>query len=110
MKKKEILGCRLRAYETLEKKLKALPLLAQGSVFVKEPPPGALRATGSYVWTRKVNNKTVTKALSKEQYEVLKEAIDANREVENTLRKMRTISQDSILKFLPDSPGKRKLK
>ena len=55
-----------------------------------------------------MKNKTITKALSKEQYEVLKEAIEANREVENILRQMRTIAQEAILKSLPDSPGKRK--
>ena len=54
-----------------------------------------------------MKNKTITKALSKEQYEALKEGIEANREVENILRQMRTIAQEAILKSLPDSPGKR---
>jgi len=108
MKQKAILAQRAQSYEQLQKQLHRLPLLAQGNVFAINTPPGAPRASTHYMWTRKVNNKTITKALSKEQYEVLKEAIEANREVENILRQMRTIAQEAILKSLPDSPGKRK--
>ena len=108
MKQKAILAQRAQSYEQLQKQLHRLPLLAQGNVFAIDTPPGAPRAATHYMWTRKVKNKTITKALSKEQNEVLKEAIEANREVENILRQMRTIAQEAILKSLPDSRGKRK--
>jgi len=108
--KKKILAQRPKEFEPLEKQLHSLPLLAQGSVFAIAPPPGAPRASTHYTWTRKVNNKTVTKALSKDQYEALKKAIRANRQVEKTLRRMRSISQDAILEPLSDSNRKPKSK
>jgi hypothetical protein len=108
MKKNRILTQRPKEFEQLEKQLHSLPLLAQGSVFAIAPPPGAPRASTHYTWTRKINNKTVTKALSKDQYQALKKAIEANRQVEKTLRRMRSISQDAILEPMPDSNGKPK--
>jgi hypothetical protein len=107
-KKKSILAERAGVYQDLEKQLRSLPLLAQGNVFSVPPPAEATRASTRYTWTRKVNNKTVTKALSREQYEALGEAIEANRQLERILREMREISQDAIMKSLPDSPGKRR--
>ncbi len=110
MRKSRILAHRAKEYRELEKQLQALPLLAQGNVFAFEPSAGAPRARTYYTWTRKVKNKTLTKALSQAQYKVLKEAIEANREVEQTLRRLRELSQDAILETLPDSPGKRRTK
>jgi hypothetical protein len=49
-------------------------------------------------------------ALSKEQYEAIKAAIEANKKVGVTLRKMRALSQETILSVLPDSPGKQRKK
>ena len=110
MKKPRILGHRAKEYRELEKKLHGLPLVAQGNVFAFEPSATAPRACTYYTWTRKVNNRTATKALSQAQYKVMKEAIEANREVERILRRLRELSQDAILESLPDSPGRRKSK
>jgi len=107
MKKKKILGEQADEYLRLQKQLRNVPLLAQGNVFATEPPPQAPRARTHYKWTRKVCAKTVSETLSKEQYVAMKAAIEANRFVENALNRMRQISQDSILKTLPDSPRKR---
>jgi len=63
-----------------------------------------------YKWTRKLEGKIVTETLSKEQYEAIKDAIDANRQIEETLRRMRRLSQDTILHALPASNGKRRRK
>ena len=106
MKKNDILGSGRADYLKLQKQLSGHPLLAQGNVFSIDPPSKNSRAAIRYIWTRKVNGKTVTKALSKEQYEAMKNAIEANRKVEDALRKMRDISQSAILESLPDSPGK----
>ena len=107
MKKRDILAGRAGEYQELQKQLRSLSLLAQGSVFAIEPPPDAPRANTHYKWTRKVRAKTVSVTLSSEQYEALKSAIAANRRVEKILARMRQISQDAILKALPDSPGKQ---
>jgi len=110
MKKNDILGKHARQYERLQKSLRDLPLFAQGNVYAIDPPPTATRASTYYKWTRKIEGKTVTETLSKEQYEAIKDAIDANRQIEETLRRMRKLSQDAILQALPDSPGKRRRK
>ena len=106
MKKKDILAEHADEYLRLQKQLRNVPLLAQGNVFATEPPPQAPRARTRYKWTRKLRGKTVSETLSKEQYEVLNSAIAANRQVEDVLKRMRKISQNSILRTLPDSPGK----
>jgi len=110
MKKKGILAERVDEYQKLQKQLCSPSLLAQGSVFAIEPQPDAPRANTHYKWTRKVRGKTVSVTLSSEQYEALKDAITANRRVETVLTRMRQISQDAILKTLPDSPGKQAAK
>jgi len=96
-----------KEYERLQRKLNALPLLAQGSVFAIEPAADAPRAQTRYMWTRKVKAKTVTKALSRDQYEALKQAIEANRQVEAALRRMREISQEAIVKPTENSSTRR---
>ena len=96
-----------REYQRLTKQLEHLPLLAQGSVFQIDPLPDAPRATTRYMWTRKVKAKTVTKALSKEQYEQLKIALEANRKVESVLKRMREIGQEAIVS--PSATARRKL-
>jgi len=110
MNKDDILGKRARQYERLQQSLRDLPLLAQGNVYAIDPPATAPRASTHYKWTRKLDGKTVTEALSKEQYEVLHSAIEANRQLEDTLRRIRNLAQDAILQTLPDSPGKRRRK
>ena len=110
MKRNTILGTDAQEYEQLQKRLRHLPLLAQGNVFAIAPPEDAPRASTHYKWTRKVKAKTVTEALSKEQFEALNEAIEANKQVEETLRRMRDLAQNAILRTLPQSPGKRSKK
>ena len=61
----------------------------------------------SYPWTRKVKGKTVCVALSKEQYEWLKQAIDNWREVQDILRQMQRLSREELFACLPN-PKRRK--
>ena len=110
MRKKILQGKQADRHRRLQRQLRRLRLLAQGSVFKIDPSPQAPRASRRYMWTRKVNNKTVTNALSAQQYEVLKEAIEANREIEDVLHRTREISQQAILQRLADSPRKRRRK
>ena len=107
MKKNDILAEQAAEYLRLQKQLRNVPLLAKGNVFATEPPPHAPRARTHYKWTRKLQGKTVSKTLGQEQYEAFKAAIEANRLIEDILDRMRQISQNSILKALPDSPRQR---
>ena len=54
-----------------------------------------------YLWTCKVAGKTQCHALSRDQYEVLKRFIAANRKLERTLARMRALSLETVLKTLP---------
>ena len=55
-----------------------------------------------YQWTRKERGKTVSVALSKEQYEQMKGAIAAWRDVQAILKRMEQISRILIFATTPD--------
>ena len=55
------------------------------------------------MWTRKVGGKTVTVALSPQQFRTFRRAINANRRLERTLKSMRELSQIALTKSLPGS-------
>ena len=95
------------AYAQLRRQLRHRPFLAQGSAFQFDPPASAPRAQRRYMWTRKVKNKTVTCALSQEQYELMRAAISANRHLEETLQRIRELSQNAILNLQPETPRKQ---
>lgn len=54
-----------------------------------------------YLWTGKQKGRTVCYALSKEQYQVAQQAIQANRRVLDTLGQMQAITLQQILKKVP---------
>jgi hypothetical protein len=54
-----------------------------------------------YLWTGKQHGKTVCHALSKNQFDVAKEAIAANRRVQAALGKLQAITLEKILKKVP---------
>jgi hypothetical protein len=60
-----------------------------------------------YLWTRKLKGKTLSIAISEQQYTELKQAIANHRKLEQTLAKMRSLSEKMI--FLRQ-PGVRKRK
>ena len=75
--------------------------------YVQNRGPGAGGAC--YPWTRKVKGKTVCVALSKEQYEWLKQAIANWRTVQKTLRQMQRLSREELFKSLPGPKRRKKL-
>lgn len=54
-----------------------------------------------YMWTCKVAGKTVCHALSRPQYQVLKQLIAANRKIQATLARMQALTLQTILKNVP---------
>src|ERR1035437_79915 len=58
----------------------------------------------SYQWPRKVKAKTVSVALSQEQYEALKEAIDTWHQTQEILQRMQALSRHVIFEMLPNPP------
>ena len=67
----------------------------------------AAGASPAYPWTRKVKGKTVCVALSREQYQWLKQAIANWRKVQDILRQMQRLSREELFESLP-GPNRRK--
>jgi hypothetical protein len=91
----------LKQYSALQSALHELPWLLNGSVMKIVPRSNSPNAHTTYTWTRKINAKTVTVALSKEQYRAFREAIEANRRLEKILKQMRKLSEKVLLETLP---------
>lgn len=94
-----------KEYARLRKGLVAVGWISQG--YVQDRGPGA--GGPCYQWTRKVRGKTVSVALSKEQYEALREAIAGWREVQTTLDRMQKLTRQRIFGTLPDTRRRKPL-
>ena len=89
-------------FETLRAQLGELDWLCQGSLI--HAPPGAWR------WTRKREGKTVTLAVSLAQTQLLRRAIAQQRQAEGLLAQMRALSEEYVLRSVPDVRRRRKRK
>jgi hypothetical protein len=92
-------------YAKLRSQLAQVGWISQG--YVQDRGPGA--GGPCYQWTRKVKAKTVSVALSKEQYEALREAINNWKELERILRQMQLLSRKMIFESLPNPPRRKRL-
>lgn len=94
------------AYRRLRDQLANVGWVALGSVLERKlPGQGGPR----YQWSRRVKGKTVTVALSAEQFAWLKRAIKNQREIWDTLDKMHRITLDFMWKHLPNAPRRKRL-
>ena len=59
--------------------------------------------------TRKVRGKTVSVALSREQYEWLRTAIANWREAQHTLKEMQRLSREVLFTTVPHPPRRKRL-
>src|SRR6266487_3374859 len=75
--------------------------------YVQDRGPGA--GGPCYQWTRKVKGKTVSVALSREQYEWLRQAITNWRTVQQTLREMQRLSRQVLFATVPNPPRRERL-
>ena len=96
-------AARRKKYEALAEQLRGLGWISQG--YVQDRGPGA--GGPCYQWTRKVGGKTVSVALSQEQYQWLKEAIDNWRSLQAVLREMQLLSRAELFETIP-GPKRRK--
>lgn len=90
-------------YAQLRDRLAQTGWISEG--YVQDRGPGA--GGPCYQWTRKVKGKTVSVALSKEQFEWLREAIAQWREVQATLKEMQRLSRQVLFETVPN-PRRRK--
>src|SRR5579863_3389127 len=95
----------LPPYRRLQRQLARLGYLSQGSVFERGPGQQGSR----YVWTRKVKAKTVTVALSPEQYRWLLQAVANQRQLEKIIRQMQTLSRQTLFENVPGVARRKRL-
>jgi hypothetical protein len=75
--------------------------------YAQDRGPGA--GGPCYQWTRKVRNKTVSVALSREQYEWLHEAIQNWRRMQATLKEMQRLSRRVLFETVQNPPRRKRL-
>src|SRR5664280_2367841 len=92
-------------FDQLRKSLARTQWISQG--YVQDRGPGA--GGPCYQWTRKVKGKTVSVALSKEQFEALRQAIENWRQLQATLQQMQGLSRQLIFGTLPDTHRRKRL-
>jgi hypothetical protein len=93
-------------YERLSRSLAGTGYISQGSVLdrstLRHPRSG-------YQWTRKIAQKTITVALSPEQFRSLRKAIENRRTLQKTITKMEKISRQILFETLPDTRRRKPL-
>ena len=94
-----------KEYARLQAQLARAGWISQG--YVQDRGPGA--GGPHYQWTRKECGKTVSVALSREQFEALVEAIRNWREVERILDRMQQLTRQFIFGTLPDTRRRKPL-
>jgi hypothetical protein len=92
-------------YARLRTRLGRLGWISQG--YVQNRGPGA--GGPCYQWTRKVKGKTVSVALSEEQYQALRAAIANWKKTQEILHQMQTLSREVIFGTLPHPPRRKRL-
>jgi cyclopropane fatty-acyl-phospholipid synthase-like methyltransferase len=101
--KKLTLAQREAQYAELRRRLAQTGWISEG--YVQDRGPGA--GGPCYQWTRKLKGKTVSVALSKEQFEWLRAAIQQWRQLQATLKEMQRLSRTVLFETLPQ-PRRRK--
>ncbi len=93
-------------YDRLRKSLARIGYISQGSVLQRSV---ATSGRSGYQWTRKRSRKTITVALSREQFEAMREAVANERALWKTIRQMEKLSRQILFKSLPDTRRRKPL-
>ena len=93
------------AYAKLQQRLTEVHWISEG--YVQDRGPGA--GGPHYQWTRKIRGKTVSVALSREQFEWLQQAIANWRQVQSTLKEMQRLSRRVLFETVPHPPRRKRL-
>jgi hypothetical protein len=93
-------------YERLRARLGQIGWLALGTLIERDlPGQGGPR----YQWSRRAGGKTVTVALSAEQFAWMKKAVANQRNVWAILLRMQQMTAEFMLKNLPNPPRRKRL-
>ena len=93
-------------YRALRQKLSHIGWIALGSL-VERNKPG--QGGPRYQWSRRVGPKTVTVALSADQFSWLKVAISNQRDVWDILMELQDLTAQHALRNLPGPPRRKRL-
>ena len=93
-------------YDRLRQSLARIGYVSQGSVLQRSV---AASGRSGYQWTRKVRQKTITVALSRDQYQALKQAVDNARTLWKTVAEMERVSRQVLFEALPDTRRRKRL-
>jgi hypothetical protein len=94
------------AYRRLRARLAQIPWIALGTVLERNRPgQGGPR----YQWSRRVEGKTLTVALSAEQFAWLKQAISNQRKIEAILNQLHQQALLHMWKNLPSTSRRKRL-
>jgi hypothetical protein len=96
---------RKKEYQALLKALSGLGWISDG--YAQNRGRGA--GGPCFQWTRKVKGKTVSVALSEEQFEALTKAIESWRKTKEILKRMQQLSREEIFTTLPGTKRKKPL-
>lgn len=95
-----------KQYQRLADSLAGIGYISQGSVLDRS----TLRCPRSgFQWTRKVAQKTITVALSRDQFLSLRTAVQNRRRLKKTLTKMEKLSRQILFETLPDTRRRKSL-
>jgi hypothetical protein len=92
-------------YSQLRQRLAQIGWISEG--YVQNRGPGA--GGPCYQWTRKVKRKTVSVALSKEQFEWMQAAIAHWRQAQAILKEMQRLSRRVLFETVPNPPRRKRL-
>ncbi len=94
-------------YRRLTGRLARLSYISEGTVTDRSRlrPPRS-----GYQWTRKVKQKTITVALSADQFRSLDKAIANRRVLQKTIKRMERISRQILFETVPDTVRRKPLR
>lgn len=95
-----------RDYQRLRQPLALTGYISQGSVLARS---AASSGRSGYQWTRKVAGKTVTVALSPEQFQAMKQAISNQRNLRRTVAQMEKVSRQILFQTTADTSHRKPL-
>ncbi len=92
-------------YDRLRQELGGVGWISEG--YVQDRGPGA--GGPHYQWPRKIKGKTISVALSAEQYQWLKKAIENWKAIRVTFKKMQQLSRAELFETVPGPPRRKSL-
>lgn len=87
-------------FNRLRQNLAQTGYISRGSVLARSV---VTSGRSGYQWTRKVAGKTVSVALSQEQFEAMKRAVLNGRQLQKTIEQMEKISRQMIFQTTADT-------